>query len=229
MPEEILSVLKPEYVSPLVLYLCHENTDETGSLFEVGGGWIGKVRWQKSSGAVVKHANGEMTPEDVRDRWSEVTSFDKPIYHAAIGEATNHCIEACSSTDESTTQSQSTEQNDKSAKYTYDFKNAILYALSLGVSTSNEKHLKFLYENHAEFSVLPGFGVIPAFATLFSDLASLKLPHDIQIDPAKILHGEHYLELYKPFSANGTLDLRSKLVDVLDKGSGATIIVNGRL
>jgi len=213
----------------LVLYLCHENTDETGSLFEVGGGWIGKVRWQKSSGAVVKHASGEMTPEDVRDRWSEVTSFDKPIYHAAIGEATNHCIEACSSTEESTTESQSTEQNDKSAKYTYDFKNAILYALSLGVSTSNEKHLKFLYENHAEFSVLPGFGVIPAFATLFSDIASLKLPHDIQIDPAKILHGEHYLELYKPFSANGTLDLRSKLVDVLDKGSGATIIVNVEL
>lgn len=34
--------LKPEFVSPLVLFLSHEETEETGSLFEVGGGWIGK-------------------------------------------------------------------------------------------------------------------------------------------------------------------------------------------
>ena len=60
---DILNILKAEYVAPLVVYLCHENTDETGSLFEVGGGWVGKVRWQKSSGAVVVK-NGQMTPED---------------------------------------------------------------------------------------------------------------------------------------------------------------------
>lgn len=36
--------LKPEYVAPLVLYLSHEDIDETGALFEVGGGWIGKGR-----------------------------------------------------------------------------------------------------------------------------------------------------------------------------------------
>ncbi len=44
MPEEILDVLKPEYVAPLVLFLCHEATEETGGLFEVGGGWVGKGR-----------------------------------------------------------------------------------------------------------------------------------------------------------------------------------------
>jgi len=47
----------------LVLYLCHENTEESGSLFEVGGGWVGRVRWQKSSGALVTRGN-DMTPED---------------------------------------------------------------------------------------------------------------------------------------------------------------------
>lgn len=39
---DILNALKPEYVSPLVLYLCHESNQETGGLFEVGGGWVGK-------------------------------------------------------------------------------------------------------------------------------------------------------------------------------------------
>lgn len=58
-------------MAPLVVYLCHETCTESGSLFEVGGGWIGKLRWQKSSGAVVatkKKVNSqeviEMTPED---------------------------------------------------------------------------------------------------------------------------------------------------------------------
>ncbi len=60
---DILNILKAEYVAPLVVYLCHESNDETGSLFEVGGGWVGKVRWQKSSGAVVVK-NGQMTAED---------------------------------------------------------------------------------------------------------------------------------------------------------------------
>ena len=92
MPEDILAVLKPEYVAPLVMYLCHEVSEETGSLFEVGGGWIGKVRWQKSSGALVKR-NDQMTPEDVQENWAKITGFETPLYHTAIGEATNHCFE----------------------------------------------------------------------------------------------------------------------------------------
>lgn len=45
MPEEILANLKPDYVAPLVLYLCHEDCTETGSLFEVGAGWVGKCKF----------------------------------------------------------------------------------------------------------------------------------------------------------------------------------------
>lgn len=219
MPEDILSVLKPEYVAPLVLYLCHEATEETGSLFEVGGGWVGKVRWQKSSGAVVK-TNEIMSPEDVRNKWNEITCFDSPLYHTSIGEATNHCIDTASSS--------STEQS-RAEKFTYDFKNTILYALSLGFTTSDKTNLKFLYENHEDFSVLPSFAVLPAFKNLFDKLSTLELPHGIKIDPAKVLHGEHYLEVFKPFASSGTLDIKTELVDVLDKGSGASLILNVEL
>ena len=38
--------LKPEYVAPLVLYLCHDSCDETGSIFEVGAGWVGKCKFK---------------------------------------------------------------------------------------------------------------------------------------------------------------------------------------
>lgn len=41
-PVDLVEALKPEYVSPLVLYLCHDSCEENGSLFEIGAGWIGK-------------------------------------------------------------------------------------------------------------------------------------------------------------------------------------------
>ena len=39
---DLVESLKPEYVSPLVLYLCHESCSETGGIFEVAAGWISK-------------------------------------------------------------------------------------------------------------------------------------------------------------------------------------------
>src|SRR5262249_49711443 len=43
MTSEQLKPMRPELVSPLVAYLSHDMCPESGSLFEVGGGWIGKL------------------------------------------------------------------------------------------------------------------------------------------------------------------------------------------
>ena len=45
MPAEVLEKLDPKYVVPLVAYLVHESSTENGSLFEVAGGFIAKLRW----------------------------------------------------------------------------------------------------------------------------------------------------------------------------------------
>lgn len=42
----------------------------------------------------------------------------------------------------------------------------------------------------------------------------------------QVLHGEHYLELYRPLQANATLKSNAVVADVLDKKSGAVIIIN---
>ena len=44
MPPEMLEALRPEYIAPVVAYLVHESCPESGSVFEVGGGWVAKVR-----------------------------------------------------------------------------------------------------------------------------------------------------------------------------------------
>jgi NAD(P)-dependent dehydrogenase (short-subunit alcohol dehydrogenase family) len=51
MPPDVLAVLKPEYVAPIVAYLCHESCTTTGALYEMGGGYFTALRWQRSQGA----------------------------------------------------------------------------------------------------------------------------------------------------------------------------------
>lgn len=51
LPKEALEQLKPDYVVPLVGYLCHDSCQENGSVFEVGAGYMAKLRWQRSQGA----------------------------------------------------------------------------------------------------------------------------------------------------------------------------------
>lgn len=158
----------------------------------------------------------------VKSKWAEITSFTNPIYHASIGEATNHCIS--SSSGDSSSSSETGESLE--SRFKYDHRDVILYALSLNYSTKDANGLKFLYEGHPEFCTLPMYGVIPAFSILYNTVSSLKLPDNLQINPAKILHGEHYLEVFQPFKTTDTLTLKASLVDVLDKGSGAVLVIN---
>ena len=48
MPPDVLANLKPSLVVPLVGYLTHESCPESGSVFEVGGGFAAKLRWQRT-------------------------------------------------------------------------------------------------------------------------------------------------------------------------------------
>ena len=167
------------------------------------------------------------TAEEVKENWSEISSFKNPIYHTLIGESTNFVltkIEEQRSGTGSKSGPKSANEGDVGV-FQYDFKDAILYAISLQMTTDDS--LKYLYENHPDFSVFPSFGVIPAQASLFNSLTELELPQGVNIDPTRLLHGEHYLELFKPLPTSAKLARKFKLVDVLDKGSGASLIFNG--
>jgi len=87
-PPQLLAALKPEFVAPLVLYLCHESSKENGGIYEVGAGFIAKVRLQRSRGAIFP-INKDLTPEQIRDGFNEVIDFSEGATNpAAINEAT---------------------------------------------------------------------------------------------------------------------------------------------
>ncbi|XP_065055377.1 peroxisomal multifunctional enzyme type 2-like [Rhopilema esculentum] len=108
-------------------------------------------------------------------------------------------------------------------KFTYTPKDAILYALGVGTKI-NENSLKFLFEGHKDFSVLPTYGINFAQEAIFDKLQNF--PGAELINPTQILHGEQYVEVLSPLPTSGTMTTNGKIVDLLDKGKGALMIVD---
>lgn len=80
MPPEVLDNLKPDWVVPLVAVLVHDsNQAESGGIYEVGGGHVAKLRWERSRGALFK-ADETLTPSAVLKKWDAVNDFSNPEY-----------------------------------------------------------------------------------------------------------------------------------------------------
>nr|WP_206019883.1 SDR family oxidoreductase [Pseudomaricurvus alkylphenolicus] len=75
-PTEVVSALKPEFITPLVVNLCSESCKESGGLFELGAGWMAKVRWQRSMGVNFDVKAG-FSAEDVAESWGEICNFSE--------------------------------------------------------------------------------------------------------------------------------------------------------
>ncbi len=79
IPPQVFEQLKPELVSPLVVYLGSEACQETSGLFEVGGGWIGKVRWERSLGVGFDPSKG-FSVEDVAANFAQICDFENAAH-----------------------------------------------------------------------------------------------------------------------------------------------------
>uniref|UniRef100_A0A8D2D3T2 Peroxisomal multifunctional enzyme type 2 n=1 Tax=Sciurus vulgaris TaxID=55149 RepID=A0A8D2D3T2_SCIVU len=240
LPEDIFEALKPEYVAPLVLWLCHESCEENGGLFEVGAGWIGKLRWERTLGAIARQRNQPMTPEAVKANWKKICDFSNASKPQNIQESVASMIKVLHKIDAEggiTTNHTSHETSTATSEFTgaighklpsfssaYTELETIMYALGVGASVKDPKDLKFVYEGSSDFSCLPTFGVIIAQKSMMGE-GLTEIP-GLSISLAKVLHGEQYLELYKPLPRSGKLRCEAVVADVLDKGSGVVILMD---
>ncbi|XP_044000994.1 peroxisomal multifunctional enzyme type 2 [Aphidius gifuensis] len=222
VPPDFWKELKPELIAPIVLWLCHDDCQENGSIIESALGWAGKCHIVRSNGVILrKNINDPVTLEAVRDNWSSVTDMSNAQRFETIAEEAADLMGVVDKL------SQSSQQTDKtySVKHTYNFKDAILYALSIGASIKDPREFRYLYESNDNFSVFPTYYVVYGpLAAFETTLIHDSLQRD-DINLAGAVHGEQYLKVLKTIPVEANVETRVYFQDILDKGRHAFVLI----
>lgn len=80
---DLFNQLKPEYIAPVVTWLCHESCEENGGVFESAGGYVGKYRWSRAVGKTFIPPTA-LTVESVRDSWNQITDMKNSSMPASV-------------------------------------------------------------------------------------------------------------------------------------------------
>ncbi|CAK8569151.1 unnamed protein product [Lathyrus sativus] len=108
--------------------------------------------------------------------------------------------------------------------YSYTERDAALYALGIGACASDavdEDELKYVYHEDGQKAIK----VLPTFAALLT-LESLPNGFDLpglQYDPRLLLHGQQYIELYKPLPSSCHMQNKVSVAGLHDKGKAAIL------
>src|SRR6218665_186149 len=92
----------------------------------------------------------------------------------------------------------------KDVVFRYTRRDAILYALAIGVSTKQSDYMRFLHEAERNFTVFPTFALTPA-TTVVRDAILTGNFNTLSVDPSKLVLGEQYLEVFKPMTPSGKI------------------------
>lgn len=239
-PQEMVDAFKPDFIAPAVGYLASEaNTEHTKLLWEVSGGWIAAVRWQRTGGHAFSHSK-ELNPEQIQKKMGKILDFnpDTSAFPANNQEAMSDIMsnigssggeddddeggeggEDFSDPEDPDSVKEAKKHTSDPTEYSYAERDVILYNLGIGAKATD---LNYVYEGADEFQVIPTFGVVP----MFDAMSTFPLDFLPDFNPTKLLHGEQSLKIAKlPIPTSGTLTSTAKLVEALDKGKAASVVL----
>jgi NAD(P)-dependent dehydrogenase (short-subunit alcohol dehydrogenase family) len=76
LPAELFQRLKPEFVAPLVLYLCSEQCKDSGRIYNAGAGYFNRAALVTGSGALLGDGRRVPTPEEILENWQAINSME---------------------------------------------------------------------------------------------------------------------------------------------------------
>jgi NAD(P)-dependent dehydrogenase (short-subunit alcohol dehydrogenase family) len=82
---KVAPLIKPEFVTAAVAWLCAEENQETGHIIEAGAGYYAKVEVHEARGALFG-TEKIPTPEEIRDHYGEITDMSQSAAYTNASE-----------------------------------------------------------------------------------------------------------------------------------------------
>lgn len=76
-PPAMAEKMRPQFNTPMALYLCSEEMQESGTVIVMGAGWYGRTALVVSPGACIGDAKRDIAVEEIRDNWDKITDLEK--------------------------------------------------------------------------------------------------------------------------------------------------------
>jgi 3-hydroxy-3-methylglutaryl CoA synthase/NAD(P)-dependent dehydrogenase (short-subunit alcohol dehydrogenase family) len=76
MPPELFEKSKPEFVTPMVMYLCSDKCRESGAIFNSGMGYFNRAGILTGPAVELGDSENPPTPEQIQQNWEKINSMD---------------------------------------------------------------------------------------------------------------------------------------------------------
>ncbi|MBW2558611.1 MAG: SDR family oxidoreductase [Deltaproteobacteria bacterium] len=84
LPPDLFAKFKPEFITPLVLYMCSEQCEDSGSMINAALGHYRRSAIMTGPGAILSDGKKIPTPEEIMENWDKIMSLEDPKYFDEI-------------------------------------------------------------------------------------------------------------------------------------------------
>lgn len=76
MPPPLFEKLKPDFIAPLVAYLCSDQCKDSGMIFNCMGGWYSRTAIMCTNGVLLGDGTRDISAEEIMDNWENITALE---------------------------------------------------------------------------------------------------------------------------------------------------------
>jgi NAD(P)-dependent dehydrogenase (short-subunit alcohol dehydrogenase family)/acyl dehydratase/putative sterol carrier protein len=97
LPPDLFEKLKPEFVAPLVLYLCSDQCPVNGATYNAGAGFFNRAAILSGPGVLIGDGQEPPSPEAVANQWDQVLSLNGAKEYGSVTIALGAMLETAAS------------------------------------------------------------------------------------------------------------------------------------